>query len=95
MQMTIMAFGIIYALPSRGSCLFRYVGALAGPPISGAIKQHHPTFHEVGIYAGEEYSFFRTIPLLTNRPGSMVVASVALLIASKYAALGRVIGGKF
>ncbi|OCB85136.1 MFS general substrate transporter [Sanghuangporus baumii] len=27
-------------------------GALAGPPISGVIKQHHSTFHEVGIFAG-------------------------------------------
>ena len=27
-------------------------GALAGPPISGAIKQNNTTFHEVAIYAG-------------------------------------------
>ncbi|OCB89309.1 MFS general substrate transporter [Sanghuangporus baumii] len=28
------------------------IGALTGPPISGAIKQNHSTFREVGIYAG-------------------------------------------
>ncbi|EJD00226.1 MFS general substrate transporter [Fomitiporia mediterranea MF3/22] len=28
------------------------IGALIGPPISGAIKEHHSSFHEVGIFAG-------------------------------------------
>ena len=55
-QMTIMAFGkleaILFLYEDILIICFICIGALAGPPISGAIKQDHPTFHEVGIYAG-------------------------------------------
>ena len=51
-QMTIMAFGKLEAILFFCQILIICLGALAGPPISGAIKQDHPTFHEVGIYAG-------------------------------------------
>ncbi|KAL5536482.1 hypothetical protein ACEPAF_304 [Sanghuangporus sanghuang] len=53
-------------------------GALAGPPISGAIKMHHNTFREVGIYSG-----------------SVVLASVPIMLASKYCVVGSVFKGKF
>ncbi|KAL5531067.1 hypothetical protein ACEPAG_3943 [Sanghuangporus baumii] len=54
------------------------IGALTGPPISGAIKQNHSTFHEVGIYAG-----------------TMIAASIFLMMASKYSVLHSIFRGKF
>lgn len=57
MQMTVMALGLIHffflkKMPRSDDS----IGALAGPPISGIIKEKHSTFHEVGIYAGEYFA---------------------------------------
>lgn len=53
------------------------IGALVGPPISGAILNIDGDFKPVGIYAG-----------------SVVVLSVLLMIATRFAALHRLYGGK-
>ena len=34
---------------------FMSLGALAGPPISGAIQQQTGSFHMVGVYAGKHF----------------------------------------
>ncbi|EJD00224.1 MFS general substrate transporter, partial [Fomitiporia mediterranea MF3/22] len=41
-------------------------GALAGPPISGAIKQKHSTFKEVGIYSGTMVAISIVLMLLSK-----------------------------
>ncbi|RDB29256.1 putative transporter MCH4 [Hypsizygus marmoreus] len=47
-------FGEIHDLGRRTGMLMSVLalGALAGPPISGAILQKHHNFHAVGVYAG-------------------------------------------
>ena len=68
-------------------------GALAGPPISGAINQNTGGFKYVGVYAGmsllrmaaqERYERFAS--------GSTIMASVALFLLTKYMKLGTLRG---
>ncbi|GJE91214.1 MFS general substrate transporter [Phanerochaete sordida] len=54
------------------------LGALAGPPISGAIQKHTGSFHHVGIYAG-----------------SMIMASIVVMILARWAHVGKIVGGAF
>ncbi|KAJ7261068.1 major facilitator superfamily domain-containing protein [Mycena rebaudengoi] len=55
------------------------LGALGGPPISGAIQGlHGSSYHEVGIYAG-----------------TMTLASALIMVVTKYLASGRILHGKF
>jgi len=49
--------------------------AVAGPPISGAIRDQTGSFDDVGIYAG-----------------SVIMLCILLMIATKYAALGKFTG---
>ncbi|KAJ6512372.1 MFS general substrate transporter [Mycena vulgaris] len=55
------------------------LGALGGPPISGAIQGlHGSSFHEVGVYAG-----------------TMTLVAAFIMVLTKYLALGRIFSGKF
>jgi MFS transporter, MCT family, solute carrier family 16 (monocarboxylic acid transporters), member 10 len=71
------------------------VGALAGPPISGAINQATGGYKAVGYYAGTLIAFSPSYSTNTHAPifiGSSVVLSVALLIISRHLILRRVWG---
>jgi MFS transporter, MCT family, solute carrier family 16 (monocarboxylic acid transporters), member 10 len=64
-------------------------GALAGPPISGAIIHTKGGLHAAGYYAGmlahSEYEYF----LLMTVEGSMILLSVILMIATRRLILGQ------
>ncbi|KLO12043.1 MFS general substrate transporter [Schizopora paradoxa] len=53
------------------------IGALLGPPVSGAILDDANSFKPVGIYAG-----------------TTIVLSVLLMVATRYAAVKKLIGGR-
>lgn len=73
----------------------RISGALAGPPISGIIKQNNSTFQDVAMYAGTQL----IRPFKNQRPisftGTITLASVAVMLASKYFAIKELVTGKF
>lgn len=54
MQMTVMALGNAFLRLCVKPSKTRIPGALAGPPISGIIKQNNTTFQEVAVYAGKQ-----------------------------------------
>ena len=68
------------------------LGALVGPPISGAINVATGGYNAVGIYAGMyiDFAFERREPIW--HPGSVIMASVILLIAVRYLLLRRLWG---
>ncbi|EKM50482.1 uncharacterized protein PHACADRAFT_213401 [Phanerochaete carnosa HHB-10118-sp] len=45
---------------------FMSLGALAGPPISGAIQQHTGSFHDVGLYAGSMVIYSVVVMILAR-----------------------------
>ncbi|CAE6453922.1 unnamed protein product [Rhizoctonia solani] len=65
-------------------------GALAGPPISGAILGKTDSYVAVGVYAGKTDSYVA----VGVYAGSMILVCVMMLIAVKYAALKK-LSGKF
>ena len=73
------------------------LGAVAGPPISGALIRTAGGFHTVSYYAGAvpedhplltPYQIFYSLSL----PGSAIVGSVILLYIAKYLVLGTLRG---
>lgn len=82
-------------------------GALAGPPISGAINGATNGYAAVGVYAGEHRAHFVSDQTLKNfllvpperddraiLTGSMVIVSVGLMWAARCMVLGQ-LRGKF
>ena len=71
------------------------MGALAGPPISGAINKATGNYKATGYYAGTQPSCKCTTPVrLTVRLGSCIVISVCLLLITRQFVLGRRLWGK-
>jgi len=71
------------------------IGALCGPPISGAINNATGGFEVVGYYAGAFYmSCCGDIVEDTNDTciGSMIVLSVTLMLITRHLVLRRFIG---
>lgn len=70
------------------------LGALAGPPISGAILDHTQSFEDVGYYAGEctRSVLYRARAERRGCAGSTVIVSVALMIAARHMLLGKLFG---
>lgn len=54
MQMTVMALGNAFVRLNVKLSKTLISGALAGPPISGVIKQNNSTSQGVALYAGEQ-----------------------------------------
>lgn len=73
-------------------------GALAGPPISGAINNATGGFKAVGYYAGTLFDQLMLKCLLVTGfldIGSMVVFSVIMMVVSRQIHLGWKLRGKF
>ena len=69
------------------------LGALAGPPISGAINEATDGFKAVGYYAGTPSAALSHAKTeLTDYTGSAVMVSVALLIIVRQLLLRRLWG---
>jgi hypothetical protein len=68
------------------------VGALIGPPISGAINDATGSYDATGYYAGKNSGL--CAPQMLRVSGSVVVVSTILMILTKYLALGS-LRGKF
>ena len=85
---------------------FAACGALAGPPISGAIYGQTGGYEAVGYYAGEFASFELVhvftqlarvrgkLGMLTTLTGSMIVAAVSMMLLVRFMVL-RKFWGKF
>ncbi len=62
------------------------LGALVGPPISGAINSKTGGFEAVGYYAGMLRKL-GSVSMLTFWTGSAILVGVGLMLASRYYAL--------
>jgi hypothetical protein len=64
------------------------IGALTGPPISGAINSATGGYEAVGCYAGEHpfpfNSVYNSPPDMHPRVGSVIMLAVALMIVVRY-----------
>lgn len=73
-------------------------GALAGPPISGAINHATGGFEAVGYYAGESYGtlyrYGQTLNVCSVVLGTMIMASVVLMLIVRHLVL-RSLWGRF
>jgi hypothetical protein len=72
------------------------IGALAGPPISGAVAHATDGYNAVGLYAGARpfHHFTCFVPIRSfffslHFSGSSVMVAVMLLVLSRYLILGR------
>ena len=70
------------------------LSAIAGPPISGAINGLTGGFKFTGVYAGALFPSnvqvkLRCLPMSLHGTGSAVMLSVGLMIATRYAILGK------
>lgn len=72
------------------------IGALTGPPISGAINLSTGKFADVGFYAGMYFLLSRSIRSLKHHVylGTMILIGVAFMAVSRHLVLKRV-WGKF
>lgn len=70
------------------------LGALAGPPISGAINTATGSFKPVGYYAGTQTPVSATIRLtvIDVRIGTAVLLGVGLISVSRYFVIRRMWG---
>ena len=70
------------------------LGAIAGPPISGAIADSTGDYKGVGIFAGKIIPFLRylrfySLMICVGYKGISILASVVVMWASRCLALGR------
>lgn len=68
------------------------IGAVAGPPISGAINEATGGYNAVGYYAGKGTINPFRLRLTRRRLGSMILLAVALIMTTRHLVLGRLIG---
>jgi len=81
----------------RRTGMFRTIvglGALVGPPVSGAIKSSTGDFRAVGYYAGGPLKFnvLLRIQTLHNALGTAVLVGVAMMSASRHLILRNTFG---
>jgi len=93
-QMPLYELGDIEDVGRRaGMCMaFAGLGAIAGPPISGAINNATGGFSAVGFYAGKCVGYWYRKLTEPTLSGSMMVLSCLMMLVTRHLVLRKFLG---